>query len=129
MPRIAGVDIPSKKKIAFSLSYIYGIGPTLAKKICEEAKIDINMRAEKLSDAQLAQIREIIDAKYRVEGDLRRDIQANIKLLKDLGAYRGYRHIKHLPCRGQRTHTNARTAKNRPRVAIAGRKKAPGPSS
>jgi small subunit ribosomal protein S13 len=127
MPRIAGVDIPSKKKVVFSLSYIYGIGPAVAKKICDEANIDVNLKADKLTDAQVAHIREIIDAKYRVEGDLRRDIQADIKLLKDLGSYRGYRHIRHLPCRGQRTHTNARTAKHRPRVAIAGRKKAPGP--
>jgi|SRR3989338_7386264 len=127
MPRIAGVDIPAKKKIGFSLRYIYGVGPVLAKKICEEAKIDENLRAEKLTEAQVASIREIIDSKHRVEGDLRRDIQADIKLLKDMGAYRGYRHIKHLPCRGQRSHTNARTAKGRPRVAIAGRKKAPGP--
>lgn len=127
MPRIAGVDIPAKKKIEFSLRYLYGIGPTLARKICDEAKIDPNLRAEKLSDAQVAHIREIIDAKYRVEGDLRRDVSGNIKLLKDMGAYRGSRHIRHLPCHGQRTHTNARTAKGRPRVAIAGRKKAPGP--
>lgn len=127
MPRIAGVDVPPKKKIGFSLRYIYGVGPALAKKICEEAKIDENLRAAKLTDAQVAQIREIIDAKYRVEGDLRRDVQGNIKLLKDLGSYRGHRHIRHLPCHGQRTHTNARTAKGRPRMAIAGKKKAPGP--
>lgn len=126
MPRIAGVDIPAKKKITFSLRYIYGIGPKVAKDICDEAKIDENLRAEKLTDAQVAHIREIIDAKYRVEGDLRRDIQADIKLLKDLGSYRGHRHIRHLPCRGQRTHTNARTAKARPRLAIAGKKQAPG---
>lgn len=127
MPRIAGVDIPAKKKVVFSLRYIYGIGLKTAKDICEEAKIDENLRAEKLTDAQVARIREIIDAKYRVEGDLRRDISANIKLLKDLGAYRGHRHIRHLPCRGQRSHTNARTAKARPRMAIAGKKIAPGP--
>ncbi len=127
MPRIAGVDIPPKKKIAFSLRYIYGVGTKVAKDICKEASIDANLRAEKLTDAQVASIREIIDAKFRVEGDLRRDIQANIKLLKDLGAYRGLRHIRHLPARGQRTHTNARTAKARPRMAIAGKKIAPGP--
>ena len=127
MPRIAGVDIPAKKKVSIALRYIYGIGPTNALSICKEASIDENLRAEKLTDAQVAKIREIIDAKFRVEGDLRRDVLANIKLLKDLGSYRGMRHIKHLPCRGQRSHTNARTAKGRPRVAIAGRKKAPGP--
>lgn len=127
MPRIAGIDIPAKKKIGISLRYIYGIGPKLARDICEEAKIDVNLRAEKLTDAQVASIREIIDAKYRVEGDLRRDVSANIKLLKDLGTYRGHRHIRHLPTRGQRSHTNARTAKARPRLAIAGKKIAPGP--
>jgi small subunit ribosomal protein S13 len=125
MPRIAGVDIPNKKKIGFSLRYIYGVGTKRAMDICQEANIDPNLRAEKLSDTQLAHIREIIDSKFKVEGDLRREVQANIKLLKDLGAYRGLRHIKHLPCHGQRTHTNARTAKGRPRMAIAGKKKAP----
>lgn len=127
MPRIAGVDIPAKKKIAYSLRYIYGIGPTLALRICKETNIDPNLRAEKLTDAQIAHIREVIDANYKVEGDLRREVGGNIKLLKDLGAYRGHRHIRHLPCHGQRTHTNARTAKGRPRVAIAGRKEAPAP--
>lgn len=129
MPRIAGVDIPPKKKIGFSLRYVYGLGTFLAGKICEEAQIDPNLRAEKLTDAQVAKIREIIDANYKVEGDLRREVQTNIKLLKDIGTYRGNRHIRHLPCHGQRTHTNARTAKSRPRIAIAGRKKAPGPST
>lgn len=127
MPRIAGVDIPQKKKTAYSLRYIFGIGPKNALDICKEANIDPNLRAEKLTDAQVAKIREIIDARYKVEGDLRRDIQGNIKLLKDIGSYRGHRHIRHLPCHGQRTHTNARTAKGRPRIAIAGRKIAPGP--
>ncbi len=127
MPRIAGVDIPAKKKIAFSLRYIYGIGPTNAKEILKKAKIDENVRADQLTEAQVALIRELIDAEFKVEGDLRREIQSNIKLLKDMGAYRGGRHIRHLPCRGQRTHTNARTAKGRPRIAIAGKKKATGP--
>lgn len=125
MPRIAGVDVPAKKKIAYSLRYIYGIGPAVALKICKDANIDPDLRAEKLTDAQIAQIRELIDANYKVEGDLRREILSNIKLLKDLGSYRGHRHIRHLPCRGQRTHTNARTAKARPRIAIAGKKVAP----
>ncbi len=125
MPRIAGVDIPAKKRIEVALRYIYGIGPVNSRKILEEANIDINIRAENLTEAQVAKIRELIDAKYRVEGDLRRDIQANIKRLKDLGTYRGSRHIKNLPCRGQRTHTNARTRKGKKRIAIAGKKKAP----
>jgi len=128
MPRIAGVDIPAKKKVAIALRYIYGIGPTNALEICREANIDENLRAEKLTDAQVAKIREIIDAKFRVEGDLRRDIGSCVKLLKDIGSYRGLRHIKHLPCRGQRTHTNARTSKGRPRVAIAGKKKVLAPA-
>lgn len=126
MPRIAGVDIPGKKRIVAALTYIYGIGSATSEKILEEAGIDFSVRAEKLSDADLARIREIIEAKYsKVEGELRREIQANIKRLKDLGTYRGMRHIRNLPCRGQRTHTNARTRKGRKRVAVAGRKEAP----
>ena len=125
MPRIAGVDIPAKKRIEVSLRYIYGIGPVNAREILKEADIDFNIRAENLSEAQVAKIRELIDAKYEVEGDLRRDIQANIKRLKDLNSYRGSRHIKNLPARGQRTHTNARTRKGKKRIAIAGKKQAP----
>lgn len=127
MPRLAGVDIPGNKRICVALTYIYGIGRTTAAKILAEAKIDESARAEKLSEAQVAQLREIIDDGYQVEGDLRREISGNIKRLKDLGAYRGLRHIRKLPCRGQRTHTNARTAKGRKRIAIAGKKVAPGP--
>ncbi|MBI2346130.1 MAG: 30S ribosomal protein S13 [Deltaproteobacteria bacterium] len=125
MPRIAGVDVPAKKKIGIALRYIYGIGPRTALTILSDAGIDPTSRAEALSEAQVAHIREIIEQKHTVEGDLRREVQANIKLLKDMGAYRGSRHIRHLPCRGQRTHTNARTAKARPRIAIAGKKMAP----
>lgn len=125
MPRIAGVDIPPKKKIGFSLRYIYGVGPTNACQILEAAGVDGELRAEALSEVQVAHIREIIEQKHVVEGDLRREVQGNIKLLKDMGAYRGNRHIRHLPCHGQRTHTNARTAKGRPRIAIAGKKQAP----
>jgi small subunit ribosomal protein S13 len=125
MPRIAGVDIPADKKIGISLRYIYGVGPTTAKQILKQAGIDENMRAKDLAEGEVAKIRSIIEADHKVEGDLRREIQANIKLLKDMGAYRGLRHIRHLPCHGQRTHTNARTAKGRPRIAIAGKKKAP----
>jgi len=127
MPRIAGVDIPAKKRIVVSLTYIYGVGRTASENILSQAGIDESVRAENLSDAQLAKIREIIDSQYKVEGDLRREIQGNIKRLKDLSAYRGMRHIRKLPCHGQRTHTNARTCKGRKRIAIAGRKVAPGP--
>jgi len=128
MPRIAGVDIPSKKRIVVALSYIYGIGRTSSEKILKKAGIDESVRAENLSESDLAHIREIIDSQYKVEGDLRREIQGNIKRLKDLGAYRGMRHIRNLPCRGQRTHTNARTRKGRKRIAIAGKKVATGPT-
>jgi small subunit ribosomal protein S13 len=127
VPRIAGVDIPAKKKILVSLQYIYGIGPAKSKMILDKAGIDCNIKAGDLSEQQLAKIREIIDSEVKVEGDLRREIMANIKLLKDIGSYRGMRHIRKLPCRGQRTHTNARTCKGRPRIAIAGKKKAPAP--
>lgn len=125
MPRIAGVDIPGKKRITVSLRYIYGVGPVVAKRILDMAGIDENVRADNLDDQQLAKIREVIEGNFKVEGDLRREVISNIKLLKDMGAYRGHRHIRKLPCHGQRTHTNARTCKGRPRIAIAGKKKAP----
>lgn len=128
MPRIAGVDLPAKKRIVVALTYIYGIGRTTSEGILEKAKIDESVRAENLSEGDLARIREIIESQYKVEGDLRREIQGNIKRLKDLGAYRGMRHIRNLPCRGQRTHTNARTRKGRKRIAIAGKKIATGPT-
>lgn len=124
MPRIAGVDVPRNKKIRIALRYIYGVGPTTADMIVDEAGIDPNIRAEEVSEAQAARIREIIEGKFPVEGDLRRQIQSNIKMLKDLGAYRGLRHIRKLPIKG-RTHSNARTAKGRKRIAIAGKKLAP----
>ncbi|MFH0800306.1 MAG: 30S ribosomal protein S13 [Pseudomonadota bacterium] len=122
MPRIAGVDIPGKKRIAVALTYVYGIGHTTSKRILKSAGIDEALRADDLSEGDVAKIREVLDAGYKVEGDLRREIQGNIKRLKDLGAYRGLRHIRRLPCRGQRTHTNARTAKGRKRIAVAGKK-------
>ena len=125
MPRLAGIDIPGKKPILFGLQYVFGIGMTSAEKILEEAKIDGVLHGDALSEAQLAHIREIIDQKFKVEGDLRREIGSNIKRLKDVGAYRGIRHIRNLPVRGQRTHTNARTRKGRARIAIAGKKQAP----
>lgn len=127
MPRIAGVDIPAKKPIGVALRYISGIGFTSAGKILAEAGIEPGVPAEKLSESQVAKIREIIDRSHKVEGDLRREVSGNIKLLKDSGTYRGLRHIRNLPVRGQRTHTNARTRKGRPRMAIAGRKRAPAP--
>ena len=125
MPRIAGVDIPGKKRVVISLAYLYGIGPSNSKELLTKAGIDENLRADDLTEAQIAKIREVIDANYKVEGDLRREIQGNIKRLKDLGTFRGMRHIRKLPCRGQRTHTNARTAKGRKRIAVAGKKLAP----
>jgi small subunit ribosomal protein S13 len=125
MPRLAGVDIPGKKRIVIALTYIYGIGPTTSRKILKVANIGESIRADDLSEGDIAKIREVLDAGYKVEGDLRREVQGNIKRLKDLGAYRGMRHIRRLPCRGQRTHTNARTAKGRKRVAVAGKKIAP----
>lgn len=127
MPRIAGVDIPAEKPIAFSLRTIYGVGLARAKQILAEAKIDETKRANKLNDNELASIAKIIEKQWKVEGDLRREVSENIKRLKDLGAYRGLRHIRNLPVHGQRTHTNARTRKGRPRVAVAGKRQAPGP--
>jgi small subunit ribosomal protein S13 len=121
MPRIAGVDVPNDKRIVIALTYIFGIGPTRSKKILVEAGIDESVRANKLSDADLAQIRRIIDSKYRVEGDLRKETQMNIKRHMDLGTYRGLRHRAGLPVHGQRTSTNARTRKGPRRVL--GRKK------
>jgi small subunit ribosomal protein S13 len=125
MPRISGVDIPGKKRIVVALTYVYGIGLTTSKRILKVAGIDEAIRADNLSEADLAKIREVLESGYKVEGDLRREVQGNIKRLKDLGTYRGQRHIRRLPCRGQRTRTNARTAKGRKRVAVAGRKAAP----
>lgn len=125
MPRIAGVEIPPKKPILYGLCYIYGVGLTSAQKILAEVQIEGTVRGEKLSEAQVASIAKIIDQQYKVEGDLRRDVANNIKRLKELGTYRGSRHIRNLPTRGQRTHTNARTRKGRPRMAIAGKKQAP----
>ena len=116
MARIAGVDLPRRKHLAFALPYLYGIGRTLAKQICKKANIPENKRVEELSDAEIKTIRDILDADYKVEGDLRREVQLNIKRLMDLGCYRGLRHRKGLPVRGQRTHTNARTRKGPKRM-------------
>ena len=122
MARISGVNIPTNKRIHVALTYIFGIGPKIANDICNEASVDIKMRVSQLKDEEINKIREIIDAKHSVEGDLRRKVSMDIKRLTDLGCYRGLRHRKKLPVRGQRTHTNARTRKGKA-VAIAGKKK------
>ena len=122
MARIAGVNIPTNKRVVIALTYIHGIGNTSAKSIVEAVGIDAARRVNELSDAEVLQIREHIDANYQVEGDLRRENSMNIKRLMDLGCYRGLRHRRGLPVRGQRTHTNARTRKG-PAKPIAGKKK------
>jgi small subunit ribosomal protein S13 len=120
--RIAGVNIPTQKQVWIGLRYIHGIGASKAKEICTKTGISPVRRIHDLTDAEVIQIREVIDRDYLVEGDLRRDVAMNIKRLMDLGCYRGLRHRKNLPVRGQRTHTNARTRKG-PARAIAGKKK------
>lgn len=122
MARIAGVNIPTNKRVIIALQYIHGIGPKFAKEIVEQVNIAAERRVNELSDAEVLKIREVIDAGYTVEGDLRRQTSMNIKRLMDLGCYRGLRHRRGLPVRGQRTHTNARTRKG-PAKAIAGKKK------
>ncbi|MGY9105129.1 MAG: 30S ribosomal protein S13 [Alphaproteobacteria bacterium] len=122
MARIAGVNIPTNKRVEIALRYIHGIGQTKAKEICERVGISMERRVSDLTDAEVIQVREAIDRDYLVEGDLRREVAMNIKRLMDLGCYRGLRHRKGLPVRGQRTHTNARTRKG-PARAIAGKKK------
>jgi small subunit ribosomal protein S13 len=121
--RIAGVNIPTNKRVTIALRYIHGIGPTLAQEICEKVGIPAERRVNQLSDSEILQIRETIDRDYMVEGDLRRDVAVNIKRLMDMGCYRGLRHRRGLPVRGQRTHTNARTRKG-PAKPIAGKKQA-----
>ena len=122
MARIAGVNIPTAKRVPVALTYITGIGNTSAKAVCEAVGIEAHRRVNELSDAEVLAIREYIDANFTVEGDLRREVQMNVKRLMDLGCYRGLRHRRNLPVRGQRTHTNARTRKG-PAKAIAGKKK------
>lgn len=121
MARIAGVDLPRNKRMEVALTYIYGIGTSTARKICDGAKVDKNKKTDDLTEQDLQNIRELMDKDMRVEGDLRREISLSIKRLVDLGTYRGNRHRKGLPVRGQRTHSNARTRKG-PAVAIAGKK-------
>ncbi|CAL7961395.1 30S ribosomal subunit protein S13 [Alphaproteobacteria bacterium] len=122
MARIAGVNIPSNKKVELALTYIYGIGRVTAQRVCARASVDMHKRVYELSENEVIKLREVIDSSYKVEGDLRKDIGMNIKTLIDIKSYRGIRHRKKLPVRGQRTHTNARTRKGKA-VAIAGKKK------
>ena len=122
MARIAGVNIPTNKRVIIALQYIHGIGPKFASEIFEKVGIPADRRVNQLTDAEVLQIRETIDRDYQVEGDLRREVSMNIKRLMDLGCYRGLRHRRSLPVRGQRTHSNARTRKG-PAKAIAGKKK------
>jgi small subunit ribosomal protein S13 len=124
LARIAGVDIPKTKKIRTALTYIYGIGPTSAHRILEEAQVSADTRTNTLTEDQIARIRDVIDAHFHVEGDLRKEVSMNIKRLMDLGSYRGLRHRKGLPVRGQRTHTNARTRKG-PRKGAVAKKREP----
>ena len=122
MARIAGINLPTNKRVPIALTYIHGIGPSAAHTICEAVGVDTSQRLNELSDGDVIAIREHIDANYTVEGDLRREVQMNVKRLMDLGCYRGLRHRRNLPVRGQRTHTNARTRKG-PAKPIAGKKK------
>jgi small subunit ribosomal protein S13 len=121
MARIAGVDLPRRKHVAYALPYLFGIGPKLARDICAKTNIPPNKKVDELSDAEVKSIRDVLDADYKVEGDLRREIQLNIKRLMDLGCYRGLRHRRGLPVNGQRTHTNSRTRKG-PRKGMVQRR-------
>jgi len=123
MARIAGIDLPRNKRIEVALTYIHGIGRTSARQICDKAEIDRDVKTDLLSDGDVVRMREIIERDYQVEGDRRRAVSQNIKMLMDIGCYRGLRHRRGLPVRGQRTHTNARTRKG-PAKTVAGKKKA-----
>jgi small subunit ribosomal protein S13 len=122
MARIAGIDLPRNKRIEIALTYIYGIGRSSARVICEKAEIAGGTQTDRLADGEVVRLREIIEREFKVEGDLRRDTSQNIKMLMDIGCYRGLRHRRGLPVRGQRTHTNARTRKG-PAKTVAGKKK------
>lgn len=122
LARIAGVDLPKDKRIEIALTYIYGIGRSVSRKILEETQVNMDTKVSHLTESEVVKIREAIDRQYKVEGDLRRDVAMNIKRLMDIGSYRGLRHRKSLPVRGQRTHTNARTRKG-PRRAVMGKRK------
>ena len=116
MPRVLGIDIPGRKKLEYSLRYIYGIGPTIAKDVCEKAKLDPSMNADDLKDEEIQRLVHVLQDDYRIEGDLRREVSANIRRLISIGTYRGRRHRAGLPVRGQRTKTNARTRKGAKRT-------------
>jgi small subunit ribosomal protein S13 len=122
MARIAGIDLPRNKRIDIALTYIHGLGRTSASQICEKAEIPPDTNSDVLADSEVVRLREVIEREYKVEGDLRRDVTQNIKMLMDIGCYRGLRHRRGLPVRGQRTHTNARTRKG-PAKTVAGKKK------
>jgi small subunit ribosomal protein S13 len=122
LARIAGIDLPKNKRIEVALTYIYGIGRSVSRKILTAAEVPPDIKTDRLSEAQVTSIRKVVDADYQVEGDLRREVSMSIKRLMDLGTYRGLRHRKSLPVNGQRTHTNARTRKG-PRRTLAGKKK------
>ena len=122
MARLAGVDLPRNKRIDIALTYIHGIGRTTAVKICQQAEVSPESRPDDLADAELVRLRELLENQYKVEGDLRREVSQNIKMLMDIGCYRGLRHRRGLPVRGQRTHTKARTRKG-PAKTVAGKKK------
>lgn len=124
MARIAGVDLPKNRRMEVALTYIYGVGRGSARKILDEAKVGLDTRTDVITDDEIARIRSVLDQSYKVEGDLRREVALNIKRLMDLGTYRGLRHRKNLPVRGQRTHTNSRTRKG-PRRTVAGKKPPP----
>ncbi|WP_052890651.1 30S ribosomal protein S13 [Thermogemmatispora carboxidivorans] len=123
MARIAGVDIPREKPVEISLRYIYGIGPTTSRQILEKTRVNPSKRVKDLTEDEVNRIREVVDREYKVEGDLRREVEQNIKRLIEIGCYRGQRHRRNLPVRGQRTRTNARTRRG-PRKTVAGKKKA-----
>ncbi|MBI5328667.1 MAG: 30S ribosomal protein S13 [Deltaproteobacteria bacterium] len=122
MARIAGVDLPKNKRIEIALTYLYGVGKTASKKILEDAEVNPNTRTQNLTEGQIANIRKILDRDFKVEGDLRKEVAMNIKRLMDVGSYKGLRHRRGLPVRGQRTHTNARTRKGPRKASIAIRK-------
>ncbi len=122
MARIAGVDLPRNKRLDIALTYIFGVGRTTANQICVKAEIGGETKVDVLSDGEVVRLREIIESDYKVEGDLRREVSQNLKMLMDIGCYRGLRHRRGLPVRGQRTHTNARTRKG-PKKTVAGKKK------
>ncbi len=122
MARIAGIDLPRSKRIEVALTYIYGIGRSTARDICAKAEVDTGTKTDVLADSEVVRLREIIERDYKIEGDLRREVSQNIKMLMDIGCYRGLRHRRGLPVRGQRTHTNARTRKG-PKKTVAGKKK------